>query len=122
MKATLPSDSSFGWTFTAVFLIAAWFQPWCLGLAAVMAAVTLLSPHRLAPIKRAWMKFGELLHWVVSPVVLGLIYFLVFTPVGVIMKLAGRDTMNRRFDARLPSYWVSRTPPGPPEDSFRDMF
>jgi len=122
MTAALPSDKSFGWTFTGVFLIAAWFQPWCLGLAALMAAVTLLSPHRLAPFKRAWMRFGELLHRVVSRAVLGLIYFLVFTPVGLIMKVAGRDTMHRRFDARLHSYWVSRAPPGPPENSFRDMF
>jgi hypothetical protein len=122
MKPALPSDRSFGWTFTAVFLIAAWFEPWCLALVALMTAMTLLSPQRLAPFKRVWMKFGDLLHRVVSPVVLGIIYFVVFTPVGVVMRLSGRDAMNRRFDSGLQSYWLPRTPPGPPENSFRDMF
>jgi hypothetical protein len=122
MKTTTPSDRSFGWTFTGVFLIVGWLVPWCLALAASTAAVTVLRPHWLGPSKRVWMKFGELLHRVVSPVVLGLIYFAVFTPVGLVMRLAGRDAMHRRSDPGLQSYWVRRDPPGPPENSFRDMF
>jgi hypothetical protein len=59
---------------------------------------------------------------VVSPVVLGVIFFGVFTPVGAVMRLCGRDAMCRKFDAALGSYWVKRDPPGPPEGSFRDMF
>ncbi len=119
----LPSNRSFGWTFTAVFtLIAVFFYPWLLALAAITAAVTVTREHWLEPLNRAWMRFGALLHRVVSPVVLGLIYFAVFTPVGLAMRLAGRDAMARRFEPAKPSYWIPRSPPGPREDSFRNMF
>jgi hypothetical protein len=122
MKPALPSDRSFGWTFTGVFTLVAFFQPWLLGLAALTALVTLIRAHWLAPLNRAWMKLAELLHRVVSPVVLGVIYFGVFTPVGVAMRAFGRDAMCRRFEPGRASYWVRRDPPGPADDSFRDMF
>ena len=68
------------------------------------------------------MKLGELMGRVVSPVVLGAIFFGVFTPAAAIMRLARRDAMGRRFDAAARSYWVKRDPPGPAETSFRDLF
>jgi hypothetical protein len=124
MKDTLklPSDRAFGWTFSGVFLIVAFFQPWLLALAALTAAVTLYRAHWLAPAKRAWMKFGELMHQVVSPVVMGVIFFAVFAPVGIVMRMFGRDAMNRAWDPAAKSYWTERTPPGPADNSFRDMF
>jgi len=123
MKPALPSDRSFGWTFTGFFtLVALFFQPWMLALAAATALVTVIRSHWLAPFNRAWMKFGELLHHVVSPLVLGLIYFGVFTPVALVMRAFGRDAMYRRFEPAQPSYWVRRDPPGPADNSFRDMF
>ena len=123
MKPALPSDRSFGWTFTGFFtLVALFFQPWMLALAAATALVTVIRSHWLAPCNRAWMKFGELLHHVVSPLILGLIYFGVFTPVALVMRAFGRDAMCRRFEPAQPSYWVRRDPPGPPDNSFRDMF
>jgi len=122
MKPILPSDRSFGWTFTGFFALVAFFQPWMLALAALTALVTMIRSHWLAPFNRAWMKFGALLHHVVSPVVLGVIYFGIFTPVGVVMRAFGRDVMCRRFEPAQPTYWVRRDPPGPRDDSFRDMF
>ena len=122
MKPALPSDRSFGWTFTGVFALVSFFQPWLLALAAATALVTMIRAHWLAPFKRAWMKFGELLHHVVSPVVLGVIYFGVFTPTALVMRAFGRDAMCRRFEPARPSYWVRRDPAGPPDDSFRNMF
>ena len=118
----LPSDRSFGWTFAGIFMLIAFFQPWLLAAAALTAAVTLYRAHWLAPAKRAWMKFGELLHHVVSPLVMGLIFFGVFTPVGIVMRLFGRDAMNRAWDPAARTYWTERTPPGPADDSFKDMF
>ena len=125
MQATipLPSNRSFGWTFTTVFaLVALLAYPWLIAVAALTAAVTLTRAHWLTPLNRAWMKLGALLHHVVSPLALGLIYFAVFTPVGVVMRLAGRDALSRRFEPARPTYWVRREPPGPKDDSFRDMF
>jgi hypothetical protein len=54
--------------------------------------------------------------------VLGVIFFGVFTPVGFVMRKAGRDAMQRRWEPAAPSYWTKRDPPGPPDDSFKDMF
>jgi hypothetical protein len=68
------------------------------------------------------MRFGALLNSIVSPVVLGVIYFGVFTPVACVMRLAGRDAMCRAYDPAAKSYWVRRDPPGPRDDSFRDMY
>jgi hypothetical protein len=87
-----------------------------------MAVVTLTRDSWLTPLNRAWMKFGELMGRVVSPIVLGAIFFGVFTPFGVVMRLFGRDAMCRKWDAAAPSYWVKRDPPGPADDSYRNMF
>lgn len=122
-RPELPSNRSFGWTFTAVFaLIALFAYPWLVGVAALIALVTVTRAHWLEPFNRAWMRLGALLHHVVSPLILGAIYFAVFTPVAIVMRLAGRDALARRWDAAAPSYWVPRAPPGPRDDSFRDMF
>jgi hypothetical protein len=123
MKAALPSDRSFGWTFTGVFVIVGLFmQPWALALAVATAAVTLTNPEWLAPLKRGWMKFGELLHRVMSPVIMGIMFFGLFTPMGWVMRRFGWDAMKRAWDPAAKSYWTRRDPPGPAEDSFKDLF
>ena len=58
----------------------------------------------------------------VSPIVLGFIFFAVFTPVGLAMRAFGRDGMCRRFEPDRHSYWIARKPPGPADDSYRNMF
>ena len=130
MEPILPSNRSFGWTFTFIFVAAGLYGlwqggaalSWLLAAAAVMALVTYMRDAWLAPLNRAWMKLGELMGRVVSPIVLGIIFFGVFTPVGLAMRLFGRDAMARQFDRRLNSYWVDREPPGPAEGSYRNMF
>jgi Saxitoxin biosynthesis operon protein SxtJ len=130
MKSTLPSNRSFGWSFTGFFLLAGIYGlwkgagalPWLLPLALMTALVTLTRDTWLTPLNRAWMKFGDLLGRVVSPIVLGAIFFGIFTPVGVVMRLCGRDAMCRKFDPAARSYWMHREPPGPPDGSYRNMF
>lgn len=130
MRPALPSNRSFGWTFTGFFILAGVYGLWrggahslpMLALAAVMALVTLTRAAWLTPLNRAWMKLGDLLGRVVSPVVLGVIFFAIFTPVGLLMRAFGRDAMCRRFEPARPSYWVERDPPGPAHDSYRNMF
>ncbi len=127
---SLPSNRSFGWTFTGIFVIAGGYGlwhgaaalPWLLALAALTASVTLIRDTWLTPLNRAWMKLGELMGRVVSPIVLGIIFFGVFTPVGVVMRLCGRDAMARCFEPGLKTYWLKRDPPGPADDSYRNMF
>ena len=98
MSPPLPSNRSFGWTFTGFFALVAFFQPWLLALAALTAIVTLARTHWLAPFNRAWMKLAEVLHRVVSPVVLGLIFFGLFTPVALVMRACGRDAVQSVLD------------------------
>jgi hypothetical protein len=130
MRPPLPSNRSFGWTFSGFFILAGAYGLWhggghslpMLALGAAMALVTLTRATWLSPLNRAWMKLGELMGRVVSPVVLGVIFFAIFTPVGLVMRAFGRDTMLRRFEPARPSYWVHRDPPGPADDSYRNMF
>ncbi len=130
MRNVPPSNRSFGWVFAAFFTLVGAYSlwrggisyPWDFGLAAVTVVVTIARPDWLAPLNRLWMKFGELLHRVVSPVVLGVIFYGVFTPIGFVMRMSGRDTMKRKFEPKAPTYWIGRNPPGPAADSFRDQF
>jgi len=117
----LPSNRSFGTLFVVVFgLLGAfsWWRggavyPWAFGLSVLTLAVTLAKPDWLAPANRAWMKLAEVLNRVVSPIVLGVMFFGLFTPTAWVMRLAGRDAMKRRFEPAARTYWVERDPPGP---------
>lgn len=130
MSIKLPSNRAFGWMFTIVFALIGLHSlsgggamvAWMFGFAGLSAAVTVTRPQWLAPLNRAWMTFGALLHRVVSPVVLGVIFYGVFTPFGFVMRMTGRDIMRRRLKPAAPTYWVERDPPGPAADSFRDQF
>ena len=120
-KPPLPTDRSFGLTFAAVFaVLTAWlvytkssFWLISLAVAAAFALLSLFADRLLHPLNVAWMWFGGVLNRIVSPVVLGVIFFLVFTPVALVFKVRGRDSMSRKFDPSLPTYWLQREPPGP---------
>ena len=126
----LPSNRSFGTLFTVVFALAGsyvWWRggptyPWWFGLSGLILLVTLARPGLLAPLNRAWMKLAQVLNRIVSPLVLGLMFFGVFTPVGLLMRLFGRDAMKRQFDRDARTYWENRSPPGPDSSSFPHQF
>lgn len=125
-----PSDRNFGLVFTAVFLLIGVaplafghaLHVWSLVVAAAFGVVSVVAPGLLAPLNRLWARFGLLLHKIVSPVVLGIMFFLVITPMGVVMRLFGKDPLRLRIDRGASTYWIGRTPPGPPADSFIDQF
>lgn len=128
--APLPSDRSFGLTFTAVLaLIGAWmawksstyFAVPLIGSAMFLLA-SLAFPGALHPLNVAWMRLAALLNRIVSPVVMGVIYFGLLTPIAAAMRLRGRDVLRRRFDPELDSYWIKRDPPGPDGSSFPHQF
>lgn len=124
------SNRSFGITFAVVFVLIGLFplvhgghiRLWALACAAVFAAFALIWPAALAPLNRVWFRFGMLLHKIVNPVVLGLMFFVVITPVGLFIRLFGGKLMALNFDKSQPSYWVRRSPPGPEADSIRNQF
>jgi hypothetical protein len=124
------SDRFFGLTFFAVFLILALWpllaqgpvRPVAFGVALAFLAVSLATPSWLAPLNRLWLKFGELLHRITSPIILGIMFFGVITPVGWLMRLAGKDLLRLKFDRAADSYWIRREPPGPDKTSLKRQF
>jgi O-antigen/teichoic acid export membrane protein len=78
--------------------------PWL--LFTVLAAWGLIAPMTLRPLYRLWMRFGLVMGRITSPIILGLVFYLVFMPTGLIMRLFGKDGMNRKFDKNAGSYRV----------------
>jgi hypothetical protein len=91
-----------------------------LGAAFLVAA--LLFPSLLGPLNQLWTKFGLLLHRVVSPVVLGIMFFIVITPIGLLMRSLGKNPLRLRVDDSAGSYWIHRRPPGPAPETLKDQF
>lgn len=124
------SDRSFGVVFAVVFLIVALLpllhagavRWWSLGVSAAFAVVAFTVPSILAVPNRLWMKFGLLLAKIVSPIALGILFYLVFTPIGLLMRLSGKDPMRLKADPNAKSYWIDREPPGPPPQSMTNQF
>lgn len=74
--------------------------------------VGLFVPVVLRPLNWVWTRFALLLHSIITPVVMGAMFFLVITPMATVMRLFRRDVMKRRFDRSAATYWISREHPG----------
>ena len=115
------STRSFGYSFAGLFAIIG-FGPvissgsvhlWAVTLAAVFLGVTLILPRMLAPLLRVWVWIGFLLHKIMNPVLLALIFYGAVLPTGVIMRTFGRRPLRLDMDLSAKSYWIDRNPPGP---------
>jgi hypothetical protein len=95
---------------------------WLVGVALAFAALALAAPRALYPLNYVWFRLGLLMHRVVSPVIIGAIFFLCVTPIGVIMRLLGKDVLSLRRRADLSSYWIVRDPPGPEPGTMTKQF
>jgi hypothetical protein len=84
--------------------------------------VSLWVPRILRPLNRIWLKIGLLLNKVVSPIVLGIVFFGVLTPLGAVLRMRGKDPLRLRFEKDAPSYWIMRQPPGPAPRSMTRQF
>ena len=125
----LPSNRKFGFFFTLVFAIsAAYFYysanvNWAyvfVGAASIFLLVTLLKSDALLPLNKLWMRFGLLLSMIVSPIVLGIIFFGLFTPIAMLMRLSRRDELRLKFSHKV-SHWITRSEPIKSE-SFKHQF
>jgi hypothetical protein len=125
------SDRSFGFVFAFVFFIVGIFpyfrngsEPYIWGFitSAIFLLFAIAMPHRLAPLNSIWTKFGLLLQKVISPIVLGAMFFLVITPFGLVMRLMGKDLLRMKLDESTSSYWIPRSPPGPAPDSMKNQY
>lgn len=111
-------DRNFGFVFAVVCALVAVFAGWrghwtASALAALAAAgfsgAAFLRPGLLAPLNRVWFRFGMLLHMIVSPVVMGAIFFLLIAPTAILMRIFGRRMLADRKEPAAQSYWIART-------------
>jgi hypothetical protein len=124
------TDRSFGLVFAAVFAAIGLLplvhggavRLWAIIVSAAFLLVALVVPSVLRPINRLWLKFGLLLHKIVSPVVLGIMFFLVITPIGMFLRARGTDPWRLKPNRQSRTYWIERVPPGPTPESIKDQF
>ena len=126
----LPTDRSFGITFAVAFAVIGAWMLWkgsalrnvAVALSAFFLLAAFLFPKVLHPLNVAWMYFGHLLNRVVGPIVMGVIFFGLLTPIAAAMRLRGRNVLQRGFDPARGTYWIKRDPPGPDGSSFPRQF
>jgi hypothetical protein len=124
------SERNFGLVFAGVFALVAGFQmwhghasiaAWWLGGGAVFALLALFWTAPLVPLNRVWAALGRLLHAIVNPVLMGLIFATTIVPMGVILRLLGKDLLKLRRDATASTYWIMREP-ATRGDAMKDQF
>ncbi|MBI4819216.1 MAG: hypothetical protein HY791_23290 [Deltaproteobacteria bacterium] len=95
---------------------------WALILGVVFLLFAIAIPNALAPLNRLWTRFGALLQMIVSPIILGVLFFLVITPMGILIRALGHDLLRLEWDKNAKSYWIERRPPGPPPETMTRQF
>ena len=114
----ISSNRSFGIVFFVVFLLIAIYpltngdeiRIWSLIISSIFLILGLLKSNVLTPLNRIWFKFGIFLGKIVSPLVMGVIFFFVVTPIGLIMRVLGKDLLNLKYNLNK-SYWIEKSGP-----------
>jgi hypothetical protein len=124
------SDRSFGRVFAAAFALLSTYLAWrgnawwpaSLALSAAFLILALVRPSLLAPLNWLWTRLGLLLGAIVAPIVMGVVYFAVITPMAVVARLIGKDFLRLKRDPAAPSYWLPREDQQPSPERLRDQF
>ena len=112
------SNRGFGIVFFVVFLLIALYpllkgsdlRIWSLIISFIFLALGLAKSNLLTPLNKLWFKFGLFLGKIISPLIMGFIFFVVVTPIGIIMRLLGKDLLNLKYNKKK-SYWIEKTGP-----------
>ena len=115
-KIKINSNRSFGIVFFFVFLIISlWpltnenpLRAWSIFVAIIFLILGLMNSKLLTPLNILWFKFGKLLGFIIAPIVMGIVFFVVITPTGLIMKIIGKDLLNNKYNNKIKSYWINR--------------
>ena len=114
----ISSNRSFGIVFFIVFLLIALYplsysgeiRVWSSIISLIFLVLGLLNSKILTPLNKLWFKFGIFLSKIISPLIMGIIFFLVVTPIGLIMRIFGKDLLNLKFNKNQ-SYWIEKNGP-----------
>ena len=117
-EINISSNRSFGIVFFVVFLIIALYplnyggdlRIWSALISSIFLVLGILNSKILNPLNKFWFKFGIFLGKIISPLIMGIIFFLVVTPIGLIMKLLGKDLLNLKYNKNK-SYWIEKKGP-----------
>ena len=112
------SNRGFGIVFFVVFLLIAIYpllkgsdlRIWSLIISFIFLVLGLIKSNLLTPLNKLWFKFGLFLGKIISPLIMGFIFFVVVTPIGIIMRLLGKDLLNLKYNKKK-SYWIEKTGP-----------
>jgi Saxitoxin biosynthesis operon protein SxtJ len=124
------SDRGFGFVFAGFFALVAivrWWKAqggagWFAAAALAMLLIALIRPSLLAPFNRLWTKLALLLSRIMNPVIMGILFFLVVAPIGLLMRVFGKRPLALELDPTAKSYWIERNPPGPLPGSMKNQF
>ena len=114
----ISSNRSFGIVFFIVFLIIALYpltyseeiRNWSIIISLIFLVLGLFNSKILTPLNKLWFKFGIFLGKIISPIIMGIIFFLVVTPIGLLMRLLGKDLINLKYNNNK-SYWIEKKGP-----------
>ena len=109
-------NRSFGLLFFIVFLaLALWpltkkdeINLYLISIALIFLVLGLLNSKILSPLNKAWIKLGEILGRIIAPIVMAIVYFLILTPISLLVRLFGKDLIGMKFSSDIKSYWVKR--------------
>ena len=126
-KYKISSNRSFGIVFFFVFLIISlWpftnenpLRVWSIFVAIIFLILGLMNSKLLTPLNVLWFKFGKLLGFIIAPIVMGIVFFAVITPTGLIMKIIGKDLLNNKYNNKIKSYWINC---GKPKSTMKQQF
>lgn len=124
------AERSFGWVFCGVFLLITAFvyyktaslNYWLLGISVTFGLITVFSPALLKPLNYLWFKFGMLLGHIIAPLVMMLIFFAVITPIGLLMRVFGKDSLRLKRNPELTTYWIERSKEVDSQSSMKNQF
>ena len=114
----ISSNRSFGIVFFIVFLLIALYpltysqdiRIWSVIISIIFLVLGLFNSKILTPLNKLWFKFGIFLGKIISPIIMGIIFFLVVTPIGLLMRLLGKDVLNLKYNNNK-SYWIEKNGP-----------
>ena len=115
-KEKLPSNRNFGIVFFIVFvIIGLWpllanneIRNWSIFISLIFLFLGLINSKLLNPLNRIWFNFGIILGKIISPIIMGIIFYLVVTPTGLIMRFLRKDILRLKFDKKSRSYWIEK--------------